>query len=91
KVEQAEQELRKFHFKGFRLRIHENVARLEIMPEDMEIAFIEENRKEITRIVKSFGYNYVTIDLEGYRTGSMNEKFRLIPALKGVRGISQDL
>jgi uncharacterized protein len=79
KVELAEQELRKFHFKGFRLRIHENVARLEIMPEDMEIAFREENRVEITRIVKSYGYAYVTIDLEGYRTGSMNEKFRLIP------------
>jgi uncharacterized protein len=90
KVEKAEQELRKFHFKGFRLRIHENVARLEIMPEDMEIAFREENRIEITRIVKSYGYAYVTIDLEGYRTGSMNEKFRLIPPLKGVRGMSQD-
>jgi uncharacterized protein len=78
KVEQAEQELRKFHFKGFRLRIHENIARLEILPEDMEIAFREENRIEITRIVKSYGYAYVTIDLEGYRTGSMNEKFRVI-------------
>jgi PP-loop superfamily ATP-utilizing enzyme len=44
----------------------------------MEIAFREENRIEITRIVKSYGYAYVTIDLEGYRTGSMNEKFRVI-------------
>lgn len=77
KVEQAEQELRKFHFKGFRLRIHENIARLEIMPEDMESAFKEENRIEITRILKNFGYTYITIDLEGYRTGSMNENFRV--------------
>jgi uncharacterized protein len=77
KVEQAELQLRKFHFKQFRLRVHDNIARLEILPEDMEIAFREANRKEIIDIIKSFGYAYITIDLEGYRTGSMNEKFRV--------------
>jgi len=49
----------------------------------MDIAFREENRKEIVNMLKQFGYNYVTIDLEGYRTGSMNEKFR-------VRKLSSD-
>jgi uncharacterized protein len=83
KVEQAEIQLAKYHFKQFRLRIHDNIARLEILPEDMGIAFNEENRKEIVDMLKKFGYNYITIDLEGYRTGSMNEKFR-------VRKLSSD-
>ena len=77
KVEQAELQLGRFHFKQFRLRVHDNIARLEILPEDMELAFKEATRHEIINIVKSFGYTYVTIDLEGYRTGSMNEKFRV--------------
>jgi len=77
KVEQAELQLRKFEFRQFRLRVHDNIARLEILPEDMGIAFGETNRMEIINIIKSFGYTYVTIDLEGYRTGSMNEKFRV--------------
>ena len=77
KVEQAELQLGRFHFKQFRLRVHDNIARLELLPEDMELAFKEATRHEIINIVKSFGYTYVTIDLEGYRTGSMNEKFRV--------------
>lgn len=77
KVEQAEMLLAKYHFKQFRLRIHDSIARLEILPEDMGIAFGEENRNEIVNMLKGFGYTYITIDLEGYRAGSMNEKFRI--------------
>ncbi len=77
KVERAEIELKKYNFRQFRLRIHDKIARLEILPEDMAIAFNEENRNEIVKLLKSFGYMYITIDLEGYRTGSMNEKFRI--------------
>lgn len=77
KVEQAEIMLAKYHFKQFRLRIHDNIARLEILPEDMRIAFDEDNRKEIVTQLKGFGYTYVTIDLEGYRPGSMNERFKI--------------
>lgn len=77
KVEQAEIRLTKYHFKQFRLRIHDKIARLEILPEDMGIVFNEANRKEIVNMLKGFGYTYITIDLEGYRTGSMNEKFRI--------------
>jgi len=76
-VEQAEIQLARYHFKQFRLRIHDNIARLEILPEDMKIAFNEQNRNEIVNMLKGFGYTYITIDLEGYRTGSMNEKFRI--------------
>jgi uncharacterized protein len=77
KVEQAEIQLSKYHFKQFRLRIHDDIARLEILPEDMNIAFNEANRSEIVNTLKGFGYTYVTIDLEGYRAGSMNEKYRM--------------
>ena len=76
KVEQAELQMRRFNFKQFRLRIHDNIARLELLPEDMPIAYDENNRKRIIDLLKSYGYNYITIDLEGYRMGSMNEKFR---------------
>jgi pyridinium-3,5-biscarboxylic acid mononucleotide sulfurtransferase len=76
-VEQAEIQLAKYRFKQFRLRVHDNIARLEVLPEDMEIAFNESNRKEIVKILKGFGYTYITIDLEGYRPGSMNEKFKV--------------
>jgi uncharacterized protein len=77
KVERAEIGLSKYHFKQFRLRIHDNIARLEILPEDMGIVFDDKNRNEIVSLLKGFGYTYVTIDLEGYRQGSMNEKFRV--------------
>ncbi len=75
RVEKAELQLGKFHFRQLRIRVHDTVARLEILPEDMELAL--DNRAEIVNILKNLGYAYVTIDLEGYRTGSMNEKFRV--------------
>lgn len=82
-VEQAEQMLTKYRFKQFRLRVHDSIARLEILPEDMNIAFNEANRTEIVEKLKGFGYTYVTIDLEGYRSGSMNEKLRIRKPAEG--------
>jgi uncharacterized protein len=78
KVEQAELQLGKFHFKQLRIRVHDNIARIEILPEDMNIALQESNRNEIVNILKNLGYSYIAIDLEGYRMGSMNEKFRIL-------------
>lgn len=77
RVEQAEIRLSKFNFRQFRLRIHDDIARLEILPEDMPKAFEAKNREEIISMLKGFGYTYITIDLEGYRQGSMNEKLRI--------------
>lgn len=82
-VEQAEQMLTKYRFKQFRLRIHDSIARLEILPEDMNKAFNEANRTEIVEMLKGFGYTYVTIDLEGYRAGSMNERLRIRKPAEG--------
>lgn len=67
----AEYEFKKLGFTQFRIRSHENLARLEFIPAEMEEAW--KKRDLLTSVCKSSGFNYVTIDLSGYRTGSMNE------------------
>ncbi len=71
RVGQAEYELRNLGFTQFRIRSHENLARLEFLTGELEKAW--HVRKEIVSLCKKAGFNYVTIDLEGYRTGAMNE------------------
>jgi pyridinium-3,5-biscarboxylic acid mononucleotide sulfurtransferase len=63
--------IRKLGFSQFRVRSHENLARIELIPEEMDKGWAE--RKKLTKILKESGFNYVTLDLIGYRTGSMNE------------------
>ena len=71
-VDRAEQILLNFGLHQVRVRIHgENLARIEVMPDEFDI--ILKNRDEIYAKLKSFGFDYVTMDLKGYRTGSMNE------------------
>ncbi len=73
-VDKAEQLLLDEGFKQFRVRIHgEDVARIEILPEDFVRFSSEDYRIRIYDSFKSFGFNYVSLDLKGYRTGSMNE------------------
>lgn len=67
----AEFEIRKLGFSQFRIRSHENLARFEFIPSEMDKAW--EVRDKLAEICHKFGFNYVTIDLIGYRTGSMNE------------------
>jgi uncharacterized protein len=67
----AEFEVRKLGFTQFRIRSHENLARFEFIPAEMDKAW--ELRSRLTEICKTSGFNYSTIDLTGYRTGSMNE------------------
>ncbi|MFO7622000.1 MAG: ATP-dependent sacrificial sulfur transferase LarE, partial [Bacteroidales bacterium] len=71
RVGEAEYEVRKLGFTQFRIRSHENLARLEFIDSEMDMAW--ERRKDLSGICKDSGFNYVTIDLAGYRTGSMNE------------------
>ena len=71
RVADAESGLRRLGFRGFRLRHHDDVARLE-MPVDV-MASVLERAPEVIEAVKSAGYRYVSLDLEGYRSGSMNE------------------
>ncbi|MCK8824101.1 ATP-dependent sacrificial sulfur transferase LarE [Fuchsiella alkaliacetigena] len=71
-VDAAERYLRQFDFEQLRVRHHDqHTARIEVTPADME--FFLENRQQIVARLKEIGYTYVTLDLEGYRTGSMNE------------------
>ena len=67
----AEFEVRKLGFSQFRIRSHENLARLEFIPAEMDKAW--EIKDKLTDICKNSGFTFVTIDLKGYRTGSMNE------------------
>ncbi len=70
KVADAEEGITALGYRGFRLRHHGQVARLEFPEGDLERAFAD--RQRIIEAAKRAGYRYVTIDLEGYRTGSMN-------------------
>jgi len=67
----AEFEFRKLGFSQFRIRSHENMARLEFIAAEMDKAW--NARDLINKICRDNGFNYVAIDLAGYRTGSMNE------------------
>ena len=71
-VGQAVDALRGLGFRVLRVRYHDTVARLELGPEEFTLA-IGPLRDEVSRIVKEAGFVYVAIDLQGYRTGSMNE------------------
>ena len=70
-VEEAEEYLRDMGFQQFRVRVHGNLARIEVLPKDMNRLF--ENRENISKKLKMLGFSYVAADLMGYRTGSMNE------------------
>ena len=71
-VDQAEEYLQRYNFQQLRVRHHdENTARIEILPEDM--SSLLEHREEIVKHLREIGYTYITMDIEGYRTGSMNE------------------
>jgi uncharacterized protein len=67
----AELEVRNLGFTQFRIRSHENIARFEFIPTEMDKAW--EIKDKLTEICQNSGFTFVTIDLKGYRTGSMNE------------------
>lgn len=73
KVERAERFLRELGFTQFRVRHHNGIARLEFLPEEMCFFNDADLRVRIDTELKRIGFNYVTVDLLGYRTGSMNE------------------
>jgi len=70
-INEAEIALRKLGFKQLRVRHYGDLARIEV--EKKQIPRLIKNRESIVEKIKKLGYNYVTLDLEGYRTGSMNE------------------
>jgi uncharacterized protein len=79
-IERAEQALRALGFRVCRVRHHDELARLEIGPSEMARALEPEVGTAIVRELKAIGYRYVSLDLQGYRTGSLNEGLLLRPA-----------
>lgn len=84
-VEQAEQFLRDRGIRVFRVRHHDTIARVEVLPEDMPQLVQEPFRSDMVNRFKELGYTYVTIDLAGFRSGSMNEGTQLVSLSVGPR------
>jgi uncharacterized protein len=75
-VERGEEELKALGFRQFRVRFHGELVRIEIAREELERALSLEMAGRLAAIFKPLGFHYVTLDLEGYRQGSMNEVLR---------------
>jgi len=72
-IEQAEDFLRGLGFVEFRVRHHGTIARIEVNPEDIENITREPTRSKIVKKLESLGFKFVTVDLQGFRSGSLNE------------------
>jgi uncharacterized protein len=72
-IEKAEDFLRTLGLVEFRVRHHDTIARIEVHPEDFKKITAEPHRSKIIKKLKSLGFKYVAIDLQGYRSGSLNE------------------
>jgi pyridinium-3,5-biscarboxylic acid mononucleotide sulfurtransferase len=81
-VEQGEDALRALGFRQFRVRHHGDIVRIEVAADEMPRALATEMAAEFTRIFKALGFKFVTLDLEGFRSGSMNS---LLPASQLAR------
>ncbi len=75
-ISEAESFLSQFQFHRVRVRHHNEIARIEMTRDDMQRIFVEYLDTEIVRRFKEIGYTYVTLDLQGFRNGSMNELLR---------------
>jgi uncharacterized protein len=79
-IERAEESMRALGFRVFRVRHHDALARIEIARGEMSRALEPDVSAAIVRELKAVGYRYVSLDLQGYRTGSLNEGLLLRPA-----------
>ena len=87
-IEQGEAVLRELGFRQFRVRLHDTLARVEIAHDELPRALSPEMAEAISARLKSVGFTYVTLDLQGYRQGSLNESLARTPTLstKAVSG-----
>jgi PP-loop superfamily ATP-utilizing enzyme len=72
RVERAENVLREFGFRQIRVRAHDDLARIEIAPDELPRALQAELMVTLSERIRAVGFTYVTLDLEGYRQGSLN-------------------
>jgi uncharacterized protein len=80
KVGRAERLLRSLGFRQVRVRHHDTLARIEVSRADFPRLIEEEMNRQVVEGLKAIGYAYVTLDLQGYRSGSLNELHRKRPA-----------
>ena len=78
-VDQGEEILRELGFREFRVRHHDNLVRLEIAPAEIERALQVEVVADLARRFRQLGFKYVTLDLQGFRSGAMNEALDQLP------------
>jgi uncharacterized protein len=76
-VEKGEEEIKVLGFRQFRVRFHEELVRIEVARDELPRALTPEMAARFTAIFKKLGFQYVTLDLEGYRQGSLNEVLHL--------------
>jgi len=74
RVEKAENFLRELGYDQIRVRSHDDLARIEVTPEEVDSLAESGTREKLVKRFKEVGFTYVTLDLQGYRTGSMNEE-----------------
>ena len=75
-VERGEEAVKALGFRQFRVRFHGDLVRIEIAPEELERALAPKMAHAFTEIFKPLGFHYVTLDLEGYRQGSLNASLK---------------
>jgi uncharacterized protein len=73
KIGACELYMKELRFREFRVRYHGELARIELSPREIGRFFDEATRQAVVKKFKEIGFNYVSLDLQGYRTGSMNE------------------
>jgi uncharacterized protein len=82
-VERGEGALRAMGFRQFRVRHHGETVRIEIAPEELPRALTAEMARKFTTVFKALGFKFVTLDLEGFRSGSMNQLLTTEELLRG--------
>ena len=89
-IAKAEEYLRSLGIERLRVRHHDTVARIEAGTEDFEILLDDETRREVVDRFREIGYSYVTLDLEGFRSGSLNEVLAGLRRKRDVNGAFQE-
>jgi uncharacterized protein len=65
--------MKSLHFREFRVRFHGDLARIEVSQQEIDRLFDKATRDAIVKRFKEVGFNYVSVDLQGFRSGSLNE------------------
>ena len=89
RIAEAEEYLRSLGIERLRVRHHDTVARIEVGPEDFCIFLNYDKRQQVIERFRALGYSYVTLDLEGFRSGSLNEVLAGLRRKQEVNGTFQ--